>query len=288
MTFTLYPNMSSLIDHYDAWIVDLWGVIHDGQTLYPGVLECLTKIKEHNKSILFLSNAPRRAVRAKKVLDKLGIPKNLYLDIITSGEVTFDYINSRNHAFGKNFVIIGPDKDDDLLDGLSDYQRITDFKNADFVIVTGFDEDNSTIEDVMPEINASFQYKLPMICANPDFEVVRQTGERALCAGVIAHHYQAMGGEVLFFGKPYKSVYEKCFTLLKAHGCHKIAATGDNLETDIIGANQLNIDSYLVTGGILSQSLNIQPGELPNTEKLHTLFIKYDIMPTGVVPAFIW
>lgn len=288
MTYSVYPNISSIIDRYDGLLVDLWGVVHDGQSLYPGVLDCLTKIKQKNKSIIFLSNAPRRASRAKKVLDNLGIPATLYHSIVTSGEVTFEYVKSNNFSLGKRFIILGPDKDDNLLDDLPDYIKVNDYKDADFVIVTGFDHDDSVLEDVIPQLQLCFQYRLPMICANPDIEVVRQTGERALCAGVISNHYVAMGGKVLFFGKPYPDVYHRCFEQLKSNNCYHIAAIGDNLETDIAGAKHLEIDSYLVTGGILRENLKIMPGELPSREKLDTLFKNYAMIPTGVIPAFIW
>jgi HAD superfamily hydrolase (TIGR01459 family) len=288
MTFSLHPNMSSLVDHYDSWIIDLWGVIHDGRNTYPGVIECLEQLHQQNKQVIFLSNAPRRSFRAEAVLNRLGISKTLYKTIVTSGEIVFEYIQSGTHNLGNRFVIIGPDSDDGLLDNLDGYTRVTDFKKADFVIATGFDHDDATLKDVLPELEQALAAKLPMICANPDLEVVRQTGVRALCAGVITKHYEKLGGTVLFFGKPYIDVYTKCFELFGKTPKSRIAAIGDNLDTDIAGANQQKIDSYLVTGGILQKKLGNKPGILPPSEKLDMLFKKYDIVPTGVLPAFTW
>lgn len=289
MSITLYPSVRTLADLYDAFIVDLWGVIHDGRMLYPGVISCLEELRTQRKAIIFLSNAPRRASRAEEVLERLGIPRTLYDTIITSGEVVFEYVQSTSHHLGKYFFIIGPDSDDGLLDGLPDYIRVKHPTDADFVIVTGFDRDDSVLKEVLPDIEMSLVHRLPLICANPDMEVVRQNGTRALCAGVIAYHYKKLGGEVLFFGKPYPDVYQKCRDYLAAKSeSMKIAAIGDNLETDIGGANHQKIDSYLVTGGVLSAELEITPGHMPPLGKLGKICKKAGITPTGALPAFIW
>lgn len=289
MSITLHPGVQTLANHYDAFIIDLWGVIHDGRTLYPGVISCLEQLRAQQKHIIFLSNAPRRALRAELVLDRLGVPRNLYDTVITSGEVVFEYIQSGSHHLGHHFFIIGPDSDDGLLDGLPDYHRVMHPKEADFVIVTGFDRDDSVLKDVLPDVEMSLVYRLPLICANPDIEVVRQNGTRALCAGVIAYHYKKLGGEVLFFGKPYPDVYQKCRDYLStlSHS-GRIVAIGDNLETDIAGANHQQIDSFLVTGGILSAELEITPGHMPPLAKLTKICKKADTIPTGALPAFIW
>jgi len=127
-----------------------------------------------------------------------------------------------------------------------------------------------------------------MICANPDIVVVRQTGTRALCAGVIAEKYAQMGGKTTQFGKPYKQVYEKCFALVPNTPKARIAAIGDNLATDIKGANKAGIDSYLIAGGILGEQLGIQHGQLPAPEKLAKICDELGAKPDGVLPEFIW
>ena len=290
MTSTTDPvfahSIQPLLNNYDAFIIDLWGVIHDGQTLYPGVLEALELLQEHHKHVIFLSNAPRRAKKAKLVLDRLRITPALYQHIITSGEVTFDQLTSGQLSLGNRFVIIGPDKDDDLLNEASSLTFVDDISNADFIVATGFNEDDSTIEEVRPELSKALDLQLPMICANPDIEVVRIDGSRALCAGVMAEFYQANGGNVISFGKPYPEVYHYCMQHLQNMDHSRIAVIGDNLDTDIKGGNTQSLDSYLIAGGILAEQFNIRHGELPEKNALMALCTQKNIFPTGVLAAF--
>lgn len=283
-----YAHLSELASRYDAFLVDLWGVIHDGTETYAGATECLKELREHGKKIILISNAPRRGLKAKQVLDRLEVSSDLYDHIITSGEIVFDLFATGKHSYGSSYYILGPDRDDDLLATLPEYNHVTDIAQAQIVIVTGFDHDASTLDDVMPELHQMLSFNLPMICANPDIEVVRKTGERALCAGAIAKAYESMGGNTSYFGKPYPDVYQKALLFLTDLPKERIAAIGDNLETDILGANRQNIDSYLVAGGILATELDITHGELPSPQKLQALCTEFGITPTGALPAFVW
>ncbi len=288
MSYFEYNSISDIASKYDAFIIDLWGVIHDGIEIYDGVINCLENLRNHNKKIIFLSNAPRRVSKAKLVLDRLEIHAKLYDYLLTSGEVTFEYIKSGGHNLGSNYIILGPDRDDDLLDGLDNYKMVKNPIEANFVVVTGFDYDNSTIEDVSFELNEYRKYNLPLICANPDLIVVRKNGSMALCAGVIANYYNNLGGKVISFGKPNPNVYEKSIKLLNIKSTARIAAIGDNLQTDIQGANNMGIDSYLIAGGILGKDLGIEHGQLPKQGDLLNICNQTKIMPHAVLPAFIW
>lgn len=287
MTIAQHNNISEIIDNYDAFIIDLWGVIHDGIEAYPGVNECLEQIKSKGKQSIFLSNAPRRSIRAIEGLQRVGVPDGLYDHVITSGETTYEYLKSDEHSLGKKFFMLGPDRDAGLMEG-TEYSPTPSPTEADFAIVTGLDNDESTVEEIHPELNECLANKLTMICANPDIIIVRQSGVKALCAGAIAEEYQQMGGKIIQFGKPYKSVYEKCFDYLSKTPKSRIAMVGDNLDTDIKGANNAGIDSYLIAGGILGKDLGIKHGELPPIDKLEAICKTASISPTAVLPAFIW
>lgn len=284
MTIEQHKNISAIIDNYDAFIIDLWGVIHDGVVAYPGVNECLEQMKKSGKKIVFLSNAPRRAFRAVEGLQRVGVPDHLYDHILTSGEVTHDYVKSGRHELGKKYYMIGPERDAGLFDGL-DNVRVQKPADADFIIVTGLEQDESTLGEYAPVLEECLRCNLPMICANPDYVIVRQTGVRALCAGAIAEKYQEMGGNVRQFGKPYREVYDRVIELI---GEVSVAAIGDNLDTDIKGANNMDIDSYLIAGGILGEELGIKHGQLPEIKKLEKVCDKAGIAPKAVLPAFVW
>jgi HAD superfamily hydrolase (TIGR01459 family) len=264
---------------------------------YPGVNNALATLQQAGKKVIFISNAPRRVIKAIEGLRMVGVVDNLYDSAITSGEVVFEYLNFTvprplspvevvEFSPGrKKYIIIGPERDAGLMEG-SDYIRVTDVVNADFMIVTGFDHDNSTIAEKQPYLDKAIKLNLPLLSANPDLVVVRQTGERALCAGVIANKYEQMGGKVMQFGKPYKTIYNRALELAGNHDKSRIAAIGDSLSTDILGANNFGIDSYFIAGGIFDKELGINHGQLPPAEKLYKLCSDYKIFPTGVLPEF--
>lgn len=285
-----YRNLSQVIDRYDVFFVDLWGVIHDGVVAYPGVNDALAALKDAGKKVIFLSNAPRRAFKAIEGLRRVGVEDGLYDAVVTSGEVVFRSVGSLSFIVDRNdkrYIIVGPERDADLLDGAA-YTRVNAVKDADFMVVTGFDNDDSTMAEKQPYLDEAIKLNLPLICANPDLVVVRITGQRALCAGVIAKKYIDMGGQVIQFGKPYSQVYEYAMQLAGSTPKARIAAIGDSLETDIKGANDFGIDSYFIAGGIFGEELGIQHGQLPDQAKLQKLCDSYNITPTGVLPEFVF
>lgn len=243
-------SISSIIPNYNAFLLDLWGVVHDGGQLYPGVRETLAVIKKTGKPVIFLSNAPRRSYRVAAVLSDLGIDSSLYSNVVSSGEAGFRYLKEENFPLGKRYYMIAADKDTGLLNDLS-YEQVQDLKNADFILNLGFGTEEQTTEDFTPLLQNAAKLSLPMLCLNPDLEVVKISGERFPCAGAIAKSYEALGGKVKWFGKPYREVYEYSHSLLGGIDKKQILAVGDSLETDIPGAQAFGIDSVLVTGGIL-------------------------------------
>lgn len=252
-------GISQIIEDYDFLILDIWGVIHDGKSLYPDVKETLRYIKSKNKKICLLSNAPRRANKVKQFLEEMLITQDCYDFLLTSGEAVYQHLerNAENlyREFGKKYFYIGPKKDLDLLKSL-DYSMVKSADEADFAITTGFDNDSSTIDEKLPQILDAKKYNLPLICANPDLIVVRIDNSEMLCAGVIAKEYEKIGGKVFYFGKPHAKIYETLINNFNKKFAQeidrkKIIAIGDGLETDIKGANNFSVDSILVLGGIL-------------------------------------
>ncbi len=258
-------GVSQIIDEYDFFILDIWGVIHDGKSLYPNAIEALKLLREKKKKVCLLSNAPRRVSKVKEFLEKMLITNQYYDFIITSGETAYNYLESNikedYRYFGKKYFYIGPKKDIDLIKTLN-YSLVELASEADFAITTGFDNDSSIIDEKIEQILAAKKYNLPMICANPDMVVVRIDGSKMPCAGVIAKEYEKIGGKVIYFGKPYSKVYESAISFFEKEFAQKIdrkkiIAIGDGIETDIKGANDFNLDSILVLGGILGNQLGI-------------------------------
>lgn len=239
-------GIADILDKYDGFIIDLWGVMHDGTQMYPGAHKALEAIHASGKPVVFLSNAPRPADRAEESLTRLGVPKHLYKTVVCSGGVARDVL-SATHAYGQKYHYLGPGKDEDILADL-DFEK-TDLLNAEFVICAGYQKDFQPHEEIIPVLENIAQFNLPFICINPDLEVVKQDGTHMHCAGMVAKAYEDLGHSVIYYGKPHQSAYDA----VRGHlaECDTMLAIGDNLLTDIRGANAQEIDSLLITGGVL-------------------------------------
>lgn len=320
MTTEFVKSLREISGQFDGFILDLWGVLHDGSYAYPGAIDALKNLRKENKKIILLSNAPRRIEKAQAVLDELGFSRDLYDHIITSGQVTYDYLRDQVSGFGFQeegktkpdtrhptpYYYIGPEKDEDLLAGLENYKITDNPAEAKFALATGFDAPGEAFATKQKQIDACLKNNLQLVCANPDRVVVKQDGSVWLCAGLIYDYYLENGGKAIIFGKPYRQVYDRCLELF---GCSvsdaqcsekntehrapstehlRICAIGDSIHTDVAGANNAGIYSVLCAGGILAKDLQIKFGEMPSKENLKILCDKDGAVPRAVVPAFTW
>ncbi len=279
-------SIKEISNSYDYFIFDVWGVIHDGSKAYEGAIEAISFLRQQGKKICFLSNAPRRASKVEQMLKNFGITSNLYDFVLSSGEATFLDLkkNQENDFkdFGKNYFYIGPEKDIDLLDNLA-YQKVDSASQANFALTTGFNDETSTLEEKLPQALEAKKYNLPMICVNPDMIVVKQNGTSMICAGTLAHHYQKIGGQVIYYGKPFLSVYKMVCEIFNHPENEKLLMVGDGIETDIKGANDFAIDSLLVTGGILSSQLKINYQQNADESKLEEIFYQHQTFPKFII-----
>lgn len=286
----LLSGVSEIAADYDGYILDVWGVLYDGGAAYPGVAECLAQLKKAGKRIVVLSNAPRRAQVVADRLTNLGIGRHLYDEVHTSGEETFIALRDRpddfHRSLGKSCVDTGGDRFRGLLDG-SGVEIVTDPAAASFVIATGPMDGTDPIERYDDLLSRCLDRGLPMLCANPDLEVLHE-GERHLCAGSIGARYEQMGGFVRYYGKPHEVVYATCLRLMNIEDRSRILAVGDNLETDVKGGQAHGTGTLLVAGGIHCDRLGITMGERPDPARLDALYRAYGLAPTATVPAFIW
>lgn len=246
-------TLPEITSRYDAVLLDLWGVVHDGTSLYPDALASIRALRGAGIRIVLLSNAPRRAVKAKAVLDTLGVDASLYDLLLTSGQAAHDELKANTELLGTHYYYLGPGKDEDILADLPDYVQVADMDEADFVLNTGFEYDFQPKEDILPTLRKLRKRELPLLCVNPDLEVVKIDGTHMLCAGVVAQMYEGMGGQGLRVGKPYPLVYRKVLEFLQV-APERILAFGDTAGTDILGANHAGIASALITGGVLAVS----------------------------------
>ncbi|WP_406566281.1 TIGR01459 family HAD-type hydrolase [Acidisoma cellulosilyticum] len=246
-------GLAPIADDYDGFILDLWGVIHDGRKLLPHSKATLEALRARGKRIVMLSNAPRRAEMAAKGLTRLGIPPELYDGVMTSGENVWEALRTRDDPFyaklGRRVFFLGPPRDLPLIEGLDLDLALTPAE-ADFVLNVGADEgiNDRDLAPHLPALEACLAAKLPMVCANPDLIIVRD-GEQIICAGLLAEHYARMGGEFRWRGKPSPEVYGPTLAMLGV-APERVLAVGDALRTDIAGAETAGLASCWVLDGI--------------------------------------
>ncbi len=290
----IHTGLSDLAERYDGFIVDLWGVLHDGIRAFPEALACLTELKARGKRVLILSNAPRRAAAVAARNLELGIGPQLYDAVMSSGEETWHHLKTRAdpwyRALGRRCFHLGPGRDRGMREGL-DYDFVEDIAAADFLLNTGVLSPEHEVGAYTALFRGALERGLPMVCANPDLEVVRG-GRREICAGATALHYQELGGEVRTHGKPHRSIYEASLPLLAVERRERIAAIGDSLRTDIAGAQAVGIDGLFVAGGIHGEALGLVDGAAQesglNAGRLEDLFAGRGITPAAALPVLRW
>ncbi|MBO6781708.1 MAG: TIGR01459 family HAD-type hydrolase [Alphaproteobacteria bacterium] len=291
MTIELIPNLSAVSDRYDHLIVDLWGTLHNGIHPLPGSVECLAAFKDAGTGVVLLSNAPFRVSGVRKVLDGIGVPDTIYDDIFCSGEVAWHAIRDRAdpwHArLGSKAAFIGPDRHRPMLDNPA-IEAEAEIEEADFVICTGPREAGDSLDDYLPELVRAAERNLPMVCTNPDREVLRGD-QREICAGAIAESYETrFGGDVAWHGKPYQPVFDAVLAALGQPPKERVLMIGDGLGTDIAGAAGAGIDSAFVVSGIAGERLGVSYGALPSAAALEALLADAPARPTFAVPGLIW
>lgn len=242
-----FKNISNM---YDVYFIDLWGVIHNGITLFENAITVLDELKKQQKKVVLISNAPRSSNTVKQFLRKLNFDFDLIDLLVTSGDITKNYIHKNKK---KIFYHLGPIKDKDLFEGINNIS--SDINETQEIICTGLvNEIGVNIANYENLFKSWILKEKTLVCANPD-EVVSRGNDIEFCAGALAKYYKKLGGTVLYFGKPYEEIYKFAkLNIEKKIGIiiekKRILAIGDNLKTDIYGAQNFNIDSLLILNGI--------------------------------------
>jgi len=239
MKTKLIKGLKQVQSKYDAFFIDLWGVIHNGIELFSGAVEVLENLNKLNKRFVLMSNAPRPSKSVEKFLLKLKLNKILLKNIFTSGEAALQSL--QKNVYGKNFYHLGPKRDTSLFEGFENNRKNPE--DADFILCTGFLDNHEDSLNYYKDLLKKY-IQLKMICTNPDL-VVHRGFEQEYCAGTLAQIFKELGGKVIYFGKPHPEIYKFC--IKKGE---KVLIIGDNIRTDIKGANNMKFDSLFITDGI--------------------------------------
>ena len=234
-------GLRSIADNYDLFYIDLWGVIHNGIKLHKNAIITLNELIKMNKNFVLLTNAPRPNETVKVFLKKMGMNEQITDHVFTSGQASLNYL--KKFLPSEKFFHIGPPRDFDLFNDFKKNQS-EDLENSQYLLCTGLFDNYDTDLNYYKKLLEKYINK-KMICTNPDL-IVDRGKVRELCAGSVAMVFEKMGGEVIYFGKPYPEVYNQSIDNIDK----KILSIGDNLNTDIRGANLLNYDSLLISNGV--------------------------------------
>jgi HAD superfamily hydrolase (TIGR01459 family) len=290
MNVPLIGGIAALAPRYDGFILDLWGVVHDGVAPLPGALECLAALKADGKRIALLSNAPRRSDDVVERITRIGVPAGLYHHVLSSGEEAWQHLHRRDDPFyaalGRRCLHIGSERDMLIREGL-ELEFVDTAEEAEFILNTGPAGWEDVIEDYAPLLRRALARTLPMVCANPDL-VVMHGNRLALCAGALAQWYEEAGGRVRWHGKPFRSIYDTCLELLGITDRTRILAVGDSLRTDIAGAMGAGLDSVLIAGGIHAEEFGTIGDQPPDLERIAAALRSGSYSPAGVIRSFCW
>jgi HAD superfamily hydrolase (TIGR01459 family) len=246
-------RLSDLVDGVEVILSDIWGVVHNGLESFPEACEALHTYRQRGGTVILITNAPRPADSVQRQLRKLGVADETYDAIVSSGDLTRSFV--ADHP-GKKMFWIGPDRDSSIHRGLD--AVMAPLEQADYIVCTGlFDDEIESAEDYRAMMLQAREHKLPLICANPDIVVER--GDRLIyCAGAVAELYRELGGEVIFYGKPHRPIYERAMALAaerrgRPTSLDRVLAIGDSVRTDLTGALGFGIDCLFLTRGIHSE-----------------------------------
>ena len=246
----IVTSIAPYLGGVEAWICDIWGVVHNGVAAFPSAVDACVRFREKGGTVLLLTNAPRPAGAIEEQLAKLNVPRDAWDRVLTSGDLTLALIDDHREL---PLVHIGPPRDAGLFAGKP--VTFEPLDEARLIVCSGLHDDEcETAEDYRAGLSGPAARGVPMICANPDVTVAR--GNRIIpCAGAIAALYEQLGGRVIYAGKPYLRIYERAFAMIadvrrRPIALDAVLAIGDGINTDIRGALNAGLRSVLVASPV--------------------------------------
>jgi HAD superfamily hydrolase (TIGR01459 family) len=284
-------GVRDLARDHDGYIIDQWGVLHDGTKPYAGAIACLERLHAAGKRLVVLSNTGRREAEGVRAMAAMGFDPGLFVRFVAAGEEARTGIERHATPFharlGRRYYAFTRDDNVAVMEGLGK-ERVGHPSAADFLVVIGIDSPPRKVADYEALLASGAARKLPMVCANPD--IVRPSPQGLLDApGALAQRYQQLGGgEVFYHGKPYPAIYESCIAALPGLERSRIVCVGDSIEHDILGASRAGLRSAFVTGGIHVEEMGAPWGRLPDPASWNRFLRDVDARPDYLLPAFAW
>jgi HAD superfamily hydrolase (TIGR01459 family) len=287
---TFCSGVADLAARYDHFVVDQWGVLHDGHAPYPDAIACLRELRAAGRRVVLLSNSGKRTRINRARLREIGFGEELFDDVVTSGEATWRALADRSEPFfrelGRRCVLWSRYGDRSLVEDL-DLETVADADEADFLLLGGI-EDTARLEDFQGVLERAAARDLRMVCANPDIVAVQANGVFGMAPGAVARHYEGLGGRVFYVGKPHRPIYQLALEALGNPPPGSTVAIGDSVEHDIAGAAGVALDTALIMSGIHGAGFDLIGDLAANQAALARLEAEYGVRPRWLLPRFCW
>jgi HAD superfamily hydrolase (TIGR01459 family) len=282
-------GVHEVVDRYDGFVIDQWGVLHNGVAAYPGAIECLQRLRALGKTVVILSNSGKRAAANIARLAAMGFDSDSYTALLTSGEVTWRKLKKRADPFyrrlGECCLLLSNDGDRSIVEGVG-VELVNSVEAADFILLAGIDGSRS-LASYEAMLAYGSGHGLPLLCANPD--LLRVSGQDlALSSGAIAHRYELLGGSIHYVGKPYPEVYAECRDIFARHGATRIVAIGDSLQHDVVGGAEAGFDTMFVMTGIHRPDFAAAQDDAAVRQRLLALASEHGELPDWVLLSLRW
>jgi HAD superfamily hydrolase (TIGR01459 family) len=282
-------GISDLANRYDAFLIDQWGVLHNGQAPYPGVMQCLKRLVWAGKQVIIISNSGKRSEPNEARMKTLGFPRNSYTHLVTSGEIAWQMLATGKGLIGEfnktPCLHLTSDQSEAFTQGLN-VPFVDSIEQAGWILLGGIDDARppSFFQTMIAEGVAR---KLPLVCTNPDLTRITPNGLQP-SVGAIAQAYQARGGHVYFVGKPYPEIYKHCRFMVSDLPASGILGIGDSIHHDIVGGQSVGINTLLILQGVHADHFTDTNDSLEINRRIRKISGPHGAHPNWAVPSFQW
>lgn len=277
---TKIAALNDIADRYDVILCDVWGVLHNGVSAFPDASAALAGARARGVKVVLITNSPRPSDGVIRQMDGIGVSREAYDRIVTSGDVTRKLIS----AGPKQIYFMGSERELPLVEGLG--VEMTDEEKTQMIVCAGFRDDETETPEMYRDLLERFAARnVPMICANPDLVVER--GHRLIpCAGAIATLYEEIGGQTRIAGKPHAPIYEAALAeareLRGDFELSRVLAIGDGMPTDVRGAVSQGLDLLYISAGIHAR--HYMNGDVTDETALGAFLAEHQVAPQWWIP----
>lgn len=278
-TITHIDQIEYLLERYRYFLMDQFGVLHNGSEAYPGAAEALRTVKRNGGKVIIISNSGKRASVNKQRMKKLGFGDDCYDELVSSGEVAWTLLKhqfiGRRFKAGSNCYFLSNDDDRSAVEGLA-LSQVKALDQADLILLSGQHLDQAALTSLCESLIPAVKNNVPCVCTNPDKVAYGPYG-KVFSSGAIAQWYEEQGGEVIWLGKPHPEIYDHVLQTQGIIDRSEVVCVGDSIEHDIKGGAGQGLATVLVRTGI---------NDHLSEEALQQLYRQHEVMPDYVLPAF--